>query len=264
MEHTKEIAALEARLCDLASRADRGELAISTFLSPKEGLCAARYLKGRAISYRIFGGFEDAERVRVYLLPSYMDDDACSFVELLDGFGYESRIACLRVTGSGYASLSHRDFLGSLLGLGLERCVIGDILVTDTSPIQAFVFCDEAILPFLESEWKKVGNDAVKLARVALTEADIPARRFATIHDTISSPRLDGVVASLCRLSRERAKTAVESGLVELNFEIEERPDRTVEAGAILSVRGYGRFRVLSVLEQTKKGRIRLEAQKYL
>ena len=264
MEQTRETAALEARLDDLFARADRGELAISSFLSPKEGLCATRYLKSRGISYRIFGGYEDAERVRVYLLPSYVEDDGGSLETLLTSYGYDSQIVCLRVSGSGYASLSHRDFLGSLLGLGLERSVIGDILVTDTVPVQAFVFCDAPIAPFLLSEWKKVGNDTVKLVKIALEEVDIPARRWTDIHDTLASPRLDGVVASLCRLSRDRAKIAVESGLVELNFETEERPDRTVEAGAILSVRGYGRFRILSVSEQTKKGRIRMVAQKYL
>ena len=260
----RENAALEARLCDLASRAERGELAISAFLSPKEGMVATRCVNGRGILHRIFGGYEDAERVRVYFLPSYMDDDEQSLLNLLQDFGYESRISCLRVTGSGYASLSHRDFLGSLLGLGVERSVIGDILVTDTTPIQAFVFCDAPIVPFLLSEWKKVGNDTVKVEQIAPEAVEIPARRYLDIHDTLASPRLDGVVAALCRLSRERAKAAVENGLVELNFALEERPDHTVDAGAILSVRGYGRFRVLSVSEQTKKGRFRLEAQKYL
>ena len=263
MEQGKELAALEARLCDLATRAERGELSISSFLSPREALIASRYLKRHGLPYRLFGGYEDAERVRVYFLPSYMDGDA-PLSELLQVFGYESHIVTLRVTGSGYASLSHRDFLGSLLGLGLERSVIGDILVSDTAPIKAVIFCDATIAPFLLSEWKKVGNDTVRISEIEPTALELPARRFADVYDTIATPRLDSVVASLCRLSRDRAKTAVEGGLVELNFEIEERPDRTVEEGAILSVRGYGRFRILSVSEQTKKGRCRLMAQKYL
>lgn len=266
MERDFENTALVARLCDLAERAERGEVAISSFLSPREGLLASRYLSTRGIAYRLFGGYDDAERVRAYLLPSYMEEsmaDVGTLDELLQAFGFESRISCLRVTGSGYVSLSHRDFLGSLLGLGLERSVIGDVVVSEAS-VQALVFCDETIAPFLLSEWKKVGNDTVKISRLSLSEIDIPPRRFAPIHDTLASPRLDGVVASLCRLSRDRAKTTVESGLVELNFETEARPDRTVEEGAILSVRGFGRYRIISVSEQTKKGRFRLEAQKYL
>ena len=137
-------------------------------------------------------------------------------------------------------------------------------MVSDTAPIKAVIFCDATIAPFLLSEWKKVGNDTVRISEIEPTALELPARRFADVYDTIATPRLDSVVASLCRLSRDRAKTAVESGLVELNFETEERPDRTVEEGAILSVRGFGRFRILSVSEQTKKGRCRLMAQKYL
>ena len=266
MEQGKDIAALEARLCDLAARAERGEVAVSAFLSPREGAWASRYLTFRGIPYRTFGGYDEAERVRVYLLPSYMDgsneEDTLTF--LLQSFGYESGIACLSVRGSGYAVLTHRDFLGSLLGLGLERSVIGDILVSDAVPVQAFVFCDAQIVPFLLSEWKKVANDTVRVSLLEPSEIDIPPRRFSTIHDTLASPRLDGVVAALCRLSRDRAKTAVEAGLVELDFEREERPDRTVSEGSIVSVRGYGRFRMVSLSEQTKKGRFRMEAQKYL
>ena len=263
MEQTKEYAALLARLADLAGRAERGELALGPFLSPREGYLASQHLTAGSIPYRTFGGYDDAERRRLYLLPSYMEaEEDVPLLSLLEDFGYESRIACLRVTGSGYARLDHRSYLGSLLGLGLERHVIGDILVTDKG--DATVFCDEAIVPFLLQEWHKVGNDTVKVAQIPLTEAVVPERRFSSIHDTLASPRLDGVVAALCRLSRDRAKAVVESGLVELNFEREEHPDRTVLEGSILSVRGYGRYRILSVSEQTKKGRFRLEAQKYL
>ncbi len=256
-----------ARLDDLVKRAEKGEVAISGFLSPAEGHAADRYLTREGVEYRTFGGYEDAKRVRVYVLPSYMEcseEQTLSLPALLEEFGYESRIACLRVEGSGYAKLNHRDFLGSLLALGLERSVIGDILVTTEPATEALVFCDEPIVAFLMQEWKRVGNDAVKIASVPLSQITVPERRFASIHDTLASPRLDGVVAAVCRLSRERAKTAVESGLVELDFEREERPDRTVTGGSILSVRGYGRYRILSVSEQTKKGRFRLEAQKYL
>ena len=265
MEQTKENAALFARLDDLCAKAARGELAVGPFLSPREGMLARRYLVGSGVEHRLFGGYHDAERCRPYLLPSYMEGTAqTDLLLLLSDFGFESRMACIRVQGSGYRTLDHRAYLGSLLGLGLERSVIGDILVLGENGIGALVFCDETIVPFLLQEWHKVGNDSVKVSRISLAEVTVPERRFSDIHDTLASPRLDGVVAALCRLSRDRAKAAVEGGLVELNFECEERPDRTVEEGSILSVRGFGRYRILSVSEQTKKGRFRLEAQKYL
>jgi RNA-binding protein YlmH len=84
------------------------------------------------------------------------------------------------------------------------------------------------------------------------------------ISDTVASPRLDCIVGALCSLSREKARATVESGLVELDFEREERPDRTVSAPCIISVRGYGRFRINSVSDMTKKGRYRLNAEKFV
>lgn len=264
MEEKREWDALLARLDDLARKAERGELAMGTFLSPRECAVAEQHLSRTGGLYRMFGGYAEAERSRPYLLPPYMETDEADLLTLLGAYGYESRVACLFIKGSGYGRLDHRSILGSLLGLGLERSVIGDILVLGEENEGAYVFCDEPIVPFLLAEWDKVGKDSVKLSRVRLDEVKIPERRFSPIHDTLASPRLDSVVSSLCRLSREKAKTAVESGLVELNFENEVRPDRTVEGGAIVSVRGFGRYHILSVSERTKKGRFHLEAQKYL
>lgn len=264
MSENREWDLFLSRLDDLARKAERGELAVGPFLSPRERALATQHLARKGVPYRTFGGYADAERCRVYLLPSYMEESDADLPLLLSDYGYESRVACLFLKGSGYGRIEHRSVLGSLLGLGLERSVIGDILMLDGENGGAYVFCDEPIVPFLLSEWKKAGNDTIKLSRVAPEDVKIPERRFSPIRDTLASPRLDGVVAALCRLSREKAKTAVENGMVELNFALEERPDRTVEEGAIISVRGFGRFRVLSVSDQTKKGRFRLEAQKYL
>jgi RNA-binding protein YlmH len=80
----------------------------------------------------------------------------------------------------------------------------------------------------------------------------------------VASSRLDCVVAAVCSLSRERARAVVESGLVELDFECEERADRAINPPCVISVRGFGRFKINSVSDKTKKGRYRLLAQKYL
>ena len=91
-----------------------------------------------------------------------------------------------------------------------------------------------------------------------------PYRSFLHISDTVSSARIDSIVASLCSLSREKARMTVVGELVEVDFAVETRPDRQVNAPCTVSVRGYGRFRVNSVSEQTRKGRLRLDADKYL
>lgn len=266
MDARQEQTALLARLTDLAGRAERGELACSAFLSPRDVMVATQYLSRSGISHVAFGGYADAERQRVLILPDYMESLSSLSCEELPAavaeYGYSCGVAALSVRGSGYEALSHRSFLGSLLGLGLERDVVGDIAVLDER--EAVLFCDEAIVPFLLAEWQSVGRDKVTVRRVDLSQLTLPERRYETIRDTVASPRLDAVVASVCRLSRERARDLVENGMVEVDFEWQERADKPIGAPCLLSVRGFGRYRILSVGERTKKGRYRLEAQKFL
>ena len=259
----EEFGLLYARLDDLAARSERGEVAISPFFSPREQYFAMNYLVRRGVRTVAFGGVRGAERQRLYLLPDYLEADGENLSEVLSEYGFATEISALLVKGSGYKTLSHRDFLGSLLGLGLERSVLGDILVNEQR--DAVLLCDFGIVPFLLSHLERVGNDKVHVATIDADElaSHSVTPRTSEISDTVASARLDCVVAALCRLSREKARACVLSGLVELNFEVEERPDRTVEAPAIRAGRGVGRFRVLSLSDLTKKGRLRLRAEKY-
>ncbi|MBQ9783629.1 MAG: hypothetical protein IJW44_03820 [Clostridia bacterium] len=268
----EEFRGLYARLEDLALRAEQGELAVTDFLSPREAHFAARYLARRGVGQYAYGGYEDAERTRLYLLPEYMlygrEDThepfpASEWASFLARFGYETGIAALQIHGSGYRALTHRDYLGSLLGLGIERSVLGDILVPEEGAC-AVVLCDATIAGFIESEMTKAANDKVRVRRLTEDGFEAPPRQFLPIHDTVASGRLDCVIAALCGLSRERARETVCAGLVEINFESEDRPDRVVTAPALLSVRGFGRYRVLALTDRTRKGRIRLEAERYV
>lgn len=260
MRITEDISSLYARLDDLMMAAGRGEVAKSVFLSPRELHYAQGYLRAHGVGFLAFGGYPDAERRRIYIMPDYME--TVDNPEGLSEYGFDTDISCVKVVPSGYRSLTHRDFLGSTLGLGLERTVIGDILVRDDG--EADIICDSTLSDFLAQNLCKVANDKVHTSVLPLDKIEAPERRFAEINDTVASPRVDCIVGALCSLSREKARCAVESGLVEVNFESEERPDRDVSAPCTVSVRGYGRYEVLSVCDKTKKGRYRLSARKYL
>lgn len=261
MQRKEDIELLIARIDDLCDRAERGETAVSVFLSPRELHFASRRLLEKRANFLAFGGYEDAERKRLYILPDYME--GITSVSELDNYGQSTDISVLKVSGSGFSKLSHRDFLGSLLGLGIERSVIGDIVVTEAGR-EAAVFCVSEIVRFLLDSWSKAGNDKVRVENAILPENFAPVRSFANITDTVASPRADGVVAALCSLSRDKARELVENEFVEVDYETVCRPDKTIAAPCIVTVRGYGKFRVVSVSEQTKKGRYRLLAQKYL
>ena len=253
-----------ARMEDLCRRAESGEVGESEFLSPRLCHYGEMYLQRRGMDYAAFGGYEDAERKKIYVLPEYMaEEEERPLSDRLSDFGYSIGISAVRIDGSGYRRLSHRDFLGSLLGLGIERSVLGDLITLDDAGNSAVVFCETPLVSFLLSECTKVANDKVKIRECKLLDLTLPPRRFIPICDTVASPRLDCTVAALCNLSREKARELVCGGMVEMNFESEERPDRTVTESALISVRGYGRYRVLKLSDLTKKGRIRLEAEQY-
>ena len=259
----KDCKRLFARLDDLCRSAEQGIPVSSCFLSPRELYFGAEYLRthGMADRFLEWGGYESAERKKIIVLPEYME--GATYTSLAD-YGYESDVTALVLTGSGFVRVTHRDFLGSILGLGLERDVVGDIVITEGERIEATLICETAIADYILSNLTKVGRDTVKVKRVELDASFLPERKFLPIRDTVASARLDCIVASVCSLSRERARETVVSGLVELNYDVEERPERIVTAPATLTVRGYGKFRINSVSDVTRKGRFRLDADKYV
>ena len=174
----------------------------------------------------------------------------------------EDGVSAIRITGSGYKVLSHRDYLGSLLGLGLERDALGDIAVQNDR--EAVVFCKGRMASFLISALEKVGADAVRVAAYRMDKDITDGKRYKPISDTVASARLDCIVAALTNLSREDAQSLVRSGMVELDFEVEERVDKQLTAPATLSVRGYGRFILRGFDGETKKGRLRLRADQLI
>lgn len=256
----------EAKLEDLCRRAERYEAAVSSFLTPAEAFAAKKYMemRGGDMVAVFYGGYDGAERVRLLALPDYFGKEepwTASLVRERAADVAAEAVAALEVKGSGYKKLSHRDYLGSLLGLGIERSVIGDIAVLEDS--SAIVFCDGRILPFLLAEFRTVGSDRVKVRQIAISDDLAVKREFETIQDTVASPRLDAVVAALANLSREKASGLLAASFVELNYETCEKGDKTVAEGAVLSIRGYGKYVIRSLSDMTKKGRYRLVADKY-
>ena len=152
--------------------------------------------------------------------------------------------------------------MGSILALGLERSVIGDIVAE--GEYAALVFCDPKIAAFLLQELQKIANDSVRVKAVALSPDFRVERQFAPVRDTVASARLDCVVAALTNLSRDDAQRLIRTGLVEVDFEPEERVDTHLTPPTTLSVRGYGRFVLRAFDGETRKGRLRLCADQLI
>ena len=262
----QEYKELLARIEDCIDMSDTGAMSKTKFLSPAEAFYAKKILNEKGLMHRavFLGGFAGAERERLVILPSYLDGFDETPKNLLKEYfpaESESLVTVVRLSGSGYRELSHRDYLGSILGLGVERDAVGDIIVIDSHT--AYIFVLDSIAKLILEGLERIGSDKVKAEIVTLGDDFAYKRNFISISDTVASARLDCVVASLANLSRDKAQRLIESGLCQFNFTEEERCDRAVKAGDIITLRGYGKFIIRDISGQTKKGRLRLLADKY-
>jgi len=269
-ERENGAAMLSARLGDAMEKTARGEVAVLPFLTPAQRKQAERELRIRGAweAAWFFGGYGGAERTCLFLLPDYLTafleklPSSCEEGEILALIEEEAAhaVAAVRISGSGFRKLSHRDYLGAILGLGLSRDALGDLAVQNEH--EAVLFCPRTLASFLVESLSKVGSDTVKCRLYTPDESFTDGRVYAPISSTVASARLDCVVASLTGLSRESAQGAIRSGSVEVDFEPSERVDLTLTPPVTLSVRGYGRFILRAFDGETKKGRLRLRADK--
>lgn len=260
---SKELDFLYARIDDMIADAQGGILRVSDFMSEAEIYRVSSYLRARKVRYFVYGGYEGAVRCRVYFLPDFIDaEPGCDIPCVLADYGYEDETVCLKISGSGFRDLSHRDFMGSVLSLGVERRVVGDIVIYDSHT--AYVFLDRTISAFVNENLKKVSRDGVKITFEGFGDGWTPEHKYEEIRDTVASLRIDSVVAAATRLSRENAKKTVESGLCEINYEICQKAERELCEGDVFSVRGYGKYKLGSIGSVNQRGRTRIEILKYV
>ncbi len=246
----------------LARALDKLELARSRgvpshtgFLSPHERAAVEDLIRASGWpAHLFFGGFPDAERTVCAFLPDWLEE-----ADWHSGPDYNP-IRALRCAWSG-GSLTHRDFLGAILGLGLDREKVGDILVGEGT-------CDvlvlEEVAAFLLLHLEQAGRARLKVSPLALEQLSPPAVQVKTVRDTVSSLRLDAVAASGFALSRGKAAGLITSGKVQLNHQECLKPDRPVEEGDAISCRRLGKCVVREVGGPSKKGRILIVLERYL
>lgn len=201
-------------------------------------------------------------------LPAQKSEN-CGYQDLPDILLCDNALECagikaVLVKGSGYEQLDHRSFMGAVLALGLSRDTVGDIIVRDGR--EAIIFTVRAAAELLLSQppvLTYVGRDKVRLSEIHIPPDFEPHREYVPVSAVVASARLDAVVAGLAGISREKAKCAVARGDVALNSVSELRPDFTVCEGTVVSVRGFGKFRIKALGGSTRSGRLKLAALKF-
>lgn len=244
---------LLAKLWDKISAGMRREIPAATcFLSLREQELA-RYLFGDAAGLHAFGGHADAERKVLVYIPEYLEESWL--------FTEESPVCCIRATFFTGDELSHRDFLGALMGAGIGRETVGDICIGQGS---CDFFVTEEIAPYVLQNLNSAGRTKLSVSAVPLTAARVPEPETKEIRDTVASLRLDSVVSSGFRIGRSLAAQHIAAGKVAINGLPCEKADKLVSEGAKISVRGLGKILLRAVGSQTKKGRISITIDRYI
>lgn len=244
---TGEDRMLVAKVWDMAERAARHcHSEFSGFLDPGQRSLISDYSHLWSAEICSFGGFEGAERQIVAVCGEPAGDDP--------GESLDWPLVAVEVSGNfQFAKVSHRDYLGALLSLGLKRELFGDILVGGSG---CQVVLHAHALPFVLANWTSVGPVGIEIRQIDLEALQPPEREKTERTATVATLRLDAIVAAAYGLSRAKATELIKSGKVKLNHRPEVRPDRQLEEGAMLSLAGLGRAELQSVGGASKSGRV--------
>ncbi len=237
---------LVSRLFELAKGARGGWKPSGFFLDP--GKCRKIGQWFGDCEPVLWGGYEEAERCMV----SFGEKDA-------EGSWFP--VSAVELTSSSLWEVSHRDVLGALMNLGIDRSKTGDILVTEK---RATVFCDTALVDFLLQEIRTIGRYSVKPEEIPVEQVIIPPKKFLELTDTVASLRADCIIAAVYSLPRGKAQEAIASGRVMVNWEEWTSPSAELHTGDVISLRGMGRSELSEIGGLSRKGRTYIKAKRLL
>ena len=246
---------LEGRLKELSRTAfERDIPRHSDFLSLSEQ--AVFYDMGKDGIYVrsvLFGGYEEAERRAVFFLPDYADEREI----------YSKAISCIKTEPLNRKfsdELTHRDFLGALMNLGIERDKTGDIIVGED---EAYIFCMREVEELICSELVRVKHTSIRAEAVPLSECTLrPKMRELSVN--VASERADAVISAVFNLSRNVSARLIASESVFADGRLIRQGGSTLSEGARVSVKGYGKFVFEGVSGSTRKGRLYVNIKKYI
>lgn len=257
MDKTEE--RVQQRILDLADMADqRGIITYTDFMNLNElNIFHNTVRKVSFVKWKLFGGYAEAERQLAAFIPDALylyreeSENICDFP-----------VVCLRIAplNERFAEkLSHRDYLGAILNLGIDRSVTGDIVIDG---VYAYVFCLKKMADFLCSNLIRVRHTSVMCTIFEGRMREIPLH-MEQLHGTVASIRLDTLLALAWKTSRSSLVKLIEEGQVFVNGKCVVSNGYHVKDDDLISARGLGKFRYKGVISQTKKGRFLVEIEKY-
>ncbi|WP_211296524.1 RNA-binding protein [Paenibacillus donghaensis] len=232
---------------------DYHESKLTEFLDPRQGYIVQSLVNRHPdVQVRWEGGSPDAERKRALIAPDYRE---------LDDEDMEMKVLAITSGESKFLSLEHGDYMGSILGLGIKRSKVGDIHVLEDG---CHVIIAADIANYMNMNLTGVHRIQVSTELLPLSELRSSPVKLETMELTVASLRLDGIAADVTRLSRSKIMVPIKAGRVRVNWKVEEDPSCALKDGDVVSIQGFGRFKVLEIGSLTKKGRYRVQVGKFV
>lgn len=252
MNKTGSHSQIAVKVRELTVRAQNsGHSAFSFFLDERECAGVAKLDRHWDDRYLLYGGYTGAQRCILGIFPAAQEPDTTGFP--IVGMTFTYRAADL---------LTHRDFLGAFMALNITRETVGDILISRSGG-RAVAFFYTTVADCVMQEITKIGSVGVKVsAGAAVTEDMLP--RFEEIHAFVASARLDAVLSAAVKLSRGKSADLISRELVRVNAVVCTKPEKLLDPGEVLSVRGYGKFCFAEICGKSSKERIHIRIKKYL
>ena len=221
----------------------------SEFLNPFEIENAKAILNSTSdLKYTVDGGYKESERKVVFIYPFYMEyediDETLRFIQIEGNFKFKS--------------ISHKDYLGSLLSLGIKREKIGDIIIHENF-CQVIVSND--ICDFILMNIEKVSNNNVKLKEISREEIVYSSPKCKDVSFTVTSSRIDCVISGLYNISRQESSKLINNEKVQVNYEKITSASKEIKSESLISVRGKGRAQIISIGDLTKKNKIKVQGK---
>lgn len=219
---------------------------LTGFLDPRQQFIVDSLARGSNLQVGPNGAFPEAERQRMLIYPDYYVPETNDFQIAIFNVKYASK----------FMKLEHKDILGSMMSLGIDRSKFGDIRVGED--VVQFAVADE-LKDYMTANFTSIGKSKVTVEETERPEEWILSTDTWTeeMH-IVSSMRLDVVVAALANISRQKAATLIHGEKVKVNWAVRDQPAFELQESDMISVRGSGRFKVMAVEGRTRKDKIRL------
>ncbi len=240
------------KIADKANYVSKNYMAaVTEFTNPYVADLCIPIIKNYNIKYKPFPSFLHGERKVFILYPEFLEDiDVNEFVTALRIFNK-----------SKFKKLNHKDYLGSLMSLGIDRNKTGDIYVYDD---YADIILHEDISDYIMYNLDKIGHNKIEVEKIKIDDVNFKEQEHVILNITSSSMRLDNIVKHITNTSRETASNMVKSGNIKVNWQVEERTARELLENDMISVSRYGRFKIYRHNGLTKSGKNKIEIKHYV